>query len=88
LSLSEFLSSQNSPRNYRSDHANEMAKLAQIESESSNCEPVPEVPILKPPASKLQTVSPAVVKTASVPPPSKKGLVMHSLDIRFIFTIL
>jgi hypothetical protein len=85
LSLSTFLSSFNSSRNFRSEHANEMIKLAAIESENSNGESTLDTSTLKPTSSKRPAVSPAAAKSA-VPQSSKKGLVIHSFNSRsFLF---
>ncbi|UJR32187.1 hypothetical protein I4U23_019651 [Adineta vaga] len=60
--------------NFRSEHANEMAKLALVEPENSTDEIAHEVvPSKHPPPTKRQAVSPAAVKPGGAPPPSKKG---------------
>jgi len=90
LSFSTFLSSFNSSRNFRSEHANEMIKLAAIESENSNGESTLDTSVLKPTSSKRPAVSPAAAKSA-VPPSNKKGLVIHSFNSRsflFFFSII
>ena len=74
--FSTFLSSLNSSRNFRSEHANEMSKLAAAESENSNDESTLDASTLKPTSSKRLAVSPSAAKSAA-PPPSKKGLVIH-----------
>lgn len=61
-----------------------MIKLAATESENSNGESTLHASALKPTSSKRTAVSPAAAKSA-VPPPSKKGLVMHSFDSRSFF---
>ena len=80
-----FLSYFNSPRNFRSEHADEMAKLAAIESENSNGDIPPDIPLLKTPSTKRAALSPGVAKSGVAPPPSRKGFVLAHFNSRFCF---
>lgn len=65
-------------RNFRSEHSNDMIKLAAADSENTNGELIPDVPALKTPSTKRPAVSPSAAKSAAAaaaaaPAPSKKG---------------
>lgn len=79
-----FLRAFYSYRNFRIEHADEMVKLAAVESENSNNEPTPDPSSLKPTSSKRPAISPAAAKPAAAPAPSKKGLVQTMVLLNFL----
>lgn len=83
LPFATFLFFLHSFRNFRSEHSDEMAKLAAAESENSNTETVLDVPTAKTPSNKRPAMSPAAGKASAGPSTSKKGFVTHTVASKY-----
>lgn len=67
-------------RNFRSQHGDEMGKLAVLEAENSITESTPDSSATKAPSVTRPGTSAAGGKLGGVPTPSKKGLVISDFD--------